>query len=210
VSRNPIENATLNRKALVLSYITVGYNILEGAVSIVAGAFAGSIALVGFGLDSFVESLSGGVMIWRFRKQGEISKEEEERIERIATKLVAYTFIILAIYVLYESVSKLISQKTPEPSLFGIIIAIISLITMPILFYQKYRTGKALNSRSLVADSKETLACLFLSFALLIGLGINYLFGLWQADPAVGLIIVIFLAREGYELFRGEEAPDTD
>lgn len=200
----------LNRKALILSYITVGYNILEGAASIIAGAFAGSIALIGFGLDSFVESLSGGVMIWRFRKQGKISKEEEEHIERMAIKLVAYTFFVLAIYVLYESVNKLISQETPERSLFGIIIAIISLIAMPILFYQKYRTGKVLNSRSLVADSKETLACFFLSFALLIGLGINYLFGLWQADPIVGLIIVIFLAREGYELFRGEEIPDTD
>jgi cation diffusion facilitator family transporter len=210
VRRNHIENAALNRKALLLSYITVGYNILEGAVSILAGAFAGSIALVGFGLDSFVESLSGGVMIWRFRKQGKISKEEEERAEGIATKLVSYTFFILAIYILYESINKLISQKTPEPSLFGIIIAIISMITMPILFYQKYRTGKELNSKSLVADSKETLACLFLSFALLVGLGVNYLFGLWQADPAVGLIIVVFLAREGYELFRGEEAPDTD
>jgi cation diffusion facilitator family transporter len=210
VSTNLVENMALNRKALLLSYITFGYNILEGVVSIIAGAFAGSIALIGFGLDSFVESLSGGVMIWRFRKQGKISKEEEEHIERIATKLVAYTFFILAIYVLYESVNKLISQETPERSLFGIIIAIISLIAMPILFYQKYRTGKALNSRSLVADSKETLACLFLSFALLIGLGINYLFGLWQADPIVGLIIVVFLAREGYELFRGEEASDAD
>jgi cation diffusion facilitator family transporter len=199
----------LGRKALLLSYITVGYNILEGVVSIIAGVLAGSVALIGFGLDSFVESLSGGVMIWRFKKQGKISKEEQEHAERKATKLVAYTFFILAIYVLYESTDKLIFQETPDPSLFGIIIAIVSLIAMPVLFYQKYQTGKALNSRSLVADSKETLACLFLSFALLVGLGANYLFGFWQADPIVGLIIVIFLVREGYETLRGE-APGTD
>jgi cation diffusion facilitator family transporter len=209
VSTNITENLKLGRKALLLSYITVGYNILEGVVSIIAGVLAGSVALIGFGLDSFVESLSGGVMIWRFKKQGKISKEEQEHAERKATKLVAYTFFILAIYVLYESTDKLIFQETPDPSLFGIIIAIVSLIAMPVLFYQKYQTGKALNSRSLVADSKETLACLFLSFALLVGLGANYLFGFWQADPIVGLIIVIFLVREGYETLRGE-APGTD
>jgi len=199
----------LNRKALLLSYITVGYNILEGVVSIIAGVLAGSVALIGFGLDSFVESLSGGVMIWRFRKHSKLSEEEEENIERKATKLVGYTFFVLAIYVLYESTSKLLFQETPDPSLFGIIIAIVSLIVMPILFHQKYKTGKALDSKSLVADSKETLACMFLSFALLVGLGANYLFGLWQADPIVGLVIVVFLVREGYETLRGEW-PGTD
>jgi len=203
------ENLKLNRKALLLSYITVGYNVLEGVVSIIAGSLAGSIALVGFGLDSFVESLSGGVMIWRFRKQGKMSEEEEVHAESKAIKLVAFTFFILAAYILYESISKLVSREAPDPSLFGIIIAIVSLITMPILFYHKYKTGQALNSRSLIADSKETLACLFLSFALLIGLGVNYLFGFWQADPIIGLIIVLFLLREGYEIFEGDES-DND
>ena len=195
----------LSRKALLLSYFTVGYNVVEGVVSIIAGALAGSIALIGFGLDSFVESLSGGVMIWRFRKRGKLSKEEEENIERKATKLVGYTFFVLAIYVLYESINKLVFQETPAPSLLGIIIAIVSLIVMPILFYHKYKTGNALSSRSLVADSKETLACIFLSLALLIGLGANYLFGYWQADPIVGIIVVIFLVWEGYETIWGEE-----
>ena len=204
MSKNLAENPNLNRKALVLSYITVGYNILEGFVSIIAGALAGSVALIGFGLDSFVESLSGGVMVWRFRKHGKLSEEEEENLEGKATKLVGYTFFVLAAYVLYESIKKLVSQETPDPSLLGIIIAIVSLILMPILFYQKFKTGKALGSRSLVADSKETLACMFLSFALLLGLGANYLFGLWQADPIVGLIIVTFLVKEGYETLRGE------
>ena len=195
----------LHKKALFLSYFTVGYNILEGVVSILVGVLAGSIALVGFGLDSFVESLSGGVMIWRFRQHGKISEEEEEKIEKKAVKLVGYTFFILGIYVLYESIKKLYFGEIPNPSLLGIIIAIISLIVMPVLFLMKYRTGKAIGSRSLVADSKETLACMFLSGALLIGLGLNYFFGLWQADPIVGLIIVVFLFKEGYTTLKEEE-----
>ena len=123
--------------------------------------------------------------------------------------MVAYTFFILAIYVLYESIQKLVSQDIPDPSLFGIIIAVVSMMAMPILFHQKYKTGKALGSSSLVADSKETLVCLILSFALLIGLSANYLFGFWQADPIVGLIVVVYLVKEGYETLRGE-TPDTD
>ena len=196
----------LKKKALILSYFTVIYNIIEGIVSIIAGILAsGSIALIGFGLDSFIESLSGGVMIWRFGKHGKISEEEEEKIEKRATKLVAITFFILAAYILYESIKKLYLHEKPESSLFGIIIAIISLIVMPILFYAKFRTGKALNSKSLIADSKETLACIFLSVALLIGLGLNYIFGFWQADPIVGFVIVVFLVREGYETLEEEE-----
>ena len=196
----------LNKKALFLSYFTVGYNILEGVVSILAGLLAGgSIALIGFGLDSFVESLSGGVMIWRFRKHGKISEEEEEKVERRATRLVAYTFFVLGAYVLYESVRKLYLREAAEPSLFGIIIAIVSVVVMPVLFYVKYQTGKSIGSRSLVADSRETLACVFLSVSLLIGLGFNYLYGIWQADPIVGLIIVGFLVKEGYETLTEEE-----
>ena len=198
-------DAKLHKKALLLSYFTVGYNILEGVASIAAGLLAGSIALVGFGLDSFVESISGSVMIWRFRKHGKISEVEEEKVEKKAVKLVAYSFFILGAYVLYESIKKLYFHEIPDPSLLGIIIAIASIIVMPILFYMKYQTGKSINSRSLVADSKETLACVFLSVALLIGLGLNSLYGLWQADPIVGLIIVLYLIREGYNTLREEK-----
>ncbi len=198
-------NATLQKRALSLSYFTVGYNVLEGVLSIFAGSVAGSIALIGFGLDSFVESLSGGVMIWRFRKSGKISEEEEERIERKAARFVAYSFFVLAAYVLYESGKKLYFQEEADPSILGIIVAVASIIVMPVLFYLKYQTGKAIGSRSLIADSKETLACVFLSFALLIGLVLNYFYGLWQADPIVGFVIVVFLVREGYETLTEEE-----
>ena len=198
-------DSRLHKKALSLSYFTVGYNISEGIVSILAGLLAGSIALIGFGLDSFVESLSGGVMIWRLKKNGRISKGEEERVEKKAVRFVAYTFFILGAYVLYESIKKLYVHEIPDTSLLGIIIALVSIIVMPILFYLKYQTGKTIGSISLVADSKQTLACVFLSSALLIGLGLNYLYGLWQGDPIVGLVIVIYLAKEGHTTLKEGE-----
>ena len=192
----------LYRKGLRLEYFTVGYNVLEAIASIIFGSIANSIALIGFGLDSIVESLSGLVLIWRLRQHGKISIEAEERIEKRATKFVAITFFILGLYVLFESIKKLVVTEIPEPSLPGIIIAMASLIAMPLLTWQKYKTGKQINSRALVADSKETLACAFLSVALLVGLGANYLFGFWQADPIVGLVIVAFLFREGWESWK--------
>ncbi len=188
---------SLHKKALFLSYFTVGYNILEGIVSVGAGLMSGSTALLGFGMDSFVESLSGSIMIWRFRKHGNMSKEEEEKIEKKAIRFVAYTFFILGAYVLYESVKKLYLQEAPEASLIGIIIAVLSLIIMPLLYILKNRTGKALNSKSLVADSKQTLICVFMSIALLIGLGANYFYGIWWLDPLVGTLIAGLLFNEG-------------
>jgi len=189
----------LYRKGLRLEYFTVAYNFLEAIVSIVFGNIAGSIALVGFGLDSIIESLSGLVLIWRLGQHGKISAAAEERLEKRATKFVAVTFFILGVYVLVQSVRKLIVQDIPEPSLPGMIIAAVSVIVMPLLMWQKYKTGKQIGSRALVADSKETLACAFLSVALLLGLGANYISGFWQADPIVGLIITAFLFREGWE-----------
>ena len=195
----------LHRKALHLAYFTIAYNVVECVLSLVAGFLAGSIALVGFGLDSLVESLSGGVMIYRFRRHATLSPAEEERLERRAVKIVGFTFFFLAAYVLYESVEKLIFQEPPAPSLLGILIALASMIIMPALFYLKYQTGKSLGSASLMADSKQTLACAMLSVALLIGLGLNYWFGIWQADPVIGLVIVALLIREGYQALKTEK-----
>lgn len=189
----------LYKRGLYLEYFTIAYNILEATVSIIFGSIASSIALIGFGLDSIVESLSGLVLIWRLRQHGKISAVAEERTERKAVRFVALTFFILGAYILFQSVKKLVIVEIPEPSLPGIIIASVSIVVMPLLMWQKYKTGKQVDSRALVADSKETLACGFLSAALLIGLGANYLFGFWQADPIVGLIIVLFLFREGWQ-----------
>jgi len=194
-----IDTRRLYKKGLYLEYFNVGYNILEAAASIIFGGIAGSIALIGFGLDSIVESLSGLVLIWRLRQHGKISREAEERIERRATRFVAITFFILGLYVLFESIKKLAFAEIPGPSVPGMAIAVASLIVMPVLTWQKYKTGKQINSRALIADSKETLACAFLSVALLLGLGANYLFSFWQADTIAGFIIAGFLFREGWQ-----------
>ncbi len=194
--------ANLPQRALWLAYLTVGYNVLEAAASLIAGTLAGSIALVGFGLDSLVESLSGLVIIWRFTRVADLPPEREAHVEQRAARLIGITFFVLGAYVLYESAGKLYFQEPPSPTLLGLIIAGVSVVIMPALFLYKYRTGKALGSVSVVADSKQTLACAFLSLALLIGLGLNYWFGLWQADPAMGLVVAGYLFREGYETLK--------
>ncbi len=194
----------LKKKALYLSYFTVGYNILEGAVSVTAGYLAGSVALGGFGFDSLVETVSAGVMVWRFSAARAVSGEEEERIERRAEMFVGVSFFILAAYVLYEAVEKLVRREAPAISIAGFVITVLSVIIMPLLYRAKMKTGRALGSRSLMADSKETLACSYLSAAVLAGLLLNALLGWWWADPVAALIVVYFLVREGLEALRGE------
>ena len=167
-----------------------------------AGVLSNSIALKGFGIDSFIESISGAVMIWRFKKLDRITEEEEEKVEKIAQRFVAISFFILSVYILYESISKLYFKEITEPSIPGLIIIIMSIIIMPILFYLKYRTGRLLDSKSLVADSKETLACLFLSVAVLLGILLNFFYGFWQADLIAGIVIAIYLVIEGIRILR--------
>jgi divalent metal cation (Fe/Co/Zn/Cd) transporter len=187
-------------KALALSYFTVGYNLLEAAVAIIASSLSGSTALWGFGLDSIVESLSGAVMIWRFSKYDLDADEEEfEAVEKQASRLVAYTFFALGAYVAVDAGRSLYWQKAPEPSTLGIALAVASLVVMPLLFFLKYRLGQSIGSRSLVADSKETLACVLLSAALLFGLGSHYIWRVWWADSAAALVIAGLILREGYE-----------
>ncbi|MFQ5466004.1 MAG: cation diffusion facilitator family transporter, partial [Thermodesulfobacteriota bacterium] len=165
---------------------------------------AGSIALVGFGLDSAVESLSGGVLIWRLKHHGRVTPEEEVVVERSAVRLVGISFFLLAAYVAFESARKLYLAERPEPTLFGIAIALLSLMVMPALALAKHRTALRIGSRSLRADSRQTLVCSLLSAALLVGLGLNYLRGLWWADPAAALVICVFIVREGIETLREE------
>jgi cation diffusion facilitator family transporter len=193
------------RFGLLLSYFTVAYNVIEGIVSIIVGSIIGSVALVGFGLDSFIESMSGSVMIWRLSKHGKISEEEEERVEAKAANLVGVTFFILAAYVLYEAIKSLVGNEAATPSLFGIVIAILSLLVMPTLAYLKNKTGKEIGSHSLVADSKQTVVCVLMSVALLIGLAANYYFGISWLDPVAGLFFVIILVREGYMAIKNKD-----
>ena len=197
--------ANLRNRALNISYFSVCYHILEGLVSVLAGLSAGSIALLGFGLDSFVESLSGLIIIWRFWNPKEMPRQQEERAEKRALRLIAYSFFLLAIYVFYESSRKLYFHEIPKPSLLGMIIAVISIIVMPILFFLKRKTGKSIKSHSLVADSKQQVACILLSFALLIGLGLNYFYGFWEADPVMGIVIGFYLIKEGAATWKEEK-----
>lgn len=191
------------KRGMGLEYFTLGYNILEATASMFFGFRAGSIALVGFGLDSVVESLSGLILLWRLRKHDTLSAEEERNLEKKAVKFVAITFLILGAYVLFQSAKKLIYSEIPEPSLPGIIISVLSLIIMPILARRKYLVGVQIGSRALIADSKETFACALLSLALLLGLGLNYVAHIWWADPVAALAIVAFLFREGWEGLHG-------
>ena len=195
-------NQNLRKKAFILSVFTVCYNIIEGVISILAGVFSNSISLAGFGIDSFIESISGAVMIWRFKKLDRITEEEEEKVEKIAQRFVAISFFILSVYILYESITRIYFKEITEPSMPGLIIIIMSIIIMPILFYLKYRTGRLLGSKSLVADSKETLACLFLSIAVLLGILLNFFYGFWQADPIAAIVIAVYLIVEGIRTLR--------
>ena len=188
-----------------LSYFTIVYNIIEGVISIYIGYLVGAISLVGFGLDSFIESLSAGVVLWRFKCHGDACGAEKKNIERTATRLVGMTLFILAGYVLYESIDKLRNDDPTGTTIAGLLIPIISISVMIFLFRAKRRIGKEIHSHSLLADSKQTLACVFLSIAVLTGFAANYLFGFWQADPIAGIIIAILLVREGYRTIKEEE-----
>lgn len=192
------------RRALLLSVFTVAYNVGEAAVALVAGVIAGSPALIGFGSDSLVESISGGVMTWRFGRHGDVEGADRDRIERTASRGVGLAFFALAGYVTFDAGTRLATARPPEPSLVGIALAVASLVVMPVLFVLKDRTAEELSSPSLRADARQTLACLILSVALLVGLGANWAFGFWQADPVAGIFIAAYLVKEGIEAVQAE------
>ena len=200
----------LYKRGLKLEYFTVGYNFLEAIASIIFGGIAGSIALIGFGFDSIIESMSGLILIWRLSRGVSSDKNDDAAIEHKARRFVAITFFVLGIYILIEAISTLAQNEIPDKSLAGIIIAILSLIFMPFLANAKIKVGKQINSKALLADAKETLACMYLSAALLLGLGCNYLFGFWQADPIVSIIISLYLFKEGFENWKEEEEEEED
>jgi cation diffusion facilitator family transporter len=198
--------AALLRRGLRLEYLSVGWNLVEGAVAIAAGLAAGSVALVGFGVDSFVESTSASVIIWRiFAERRSADPGRVESIERLAQKLVAASLALLGIYILYESASSLIQREQPDASLPGIILAIASLCVMWWLARSIRKVGEQLHSHSIEADSTQTLACWWMSLFLLAGLGLNMLFGWWWADPLAGVAISGFVFREGWNTWRGKD-----
>ena len=198
----------LNR-ALWLERLTILWNVVEAVIAIGAGWLAGSIALVGFGLDSVIETIAAAALYRRLRaEQNGAGEEESEAHERRALWIVGTTFILLGGYIAFEAVSTLWMREPPEPSPVGIIVAAVSLLVMPGLAFAKHRTGKALDSRALVAEAKETFVCSYLSLTLLVGLGLNALFGWWWADPIAALTMLPFVLHEAREAI--EEAREAE
>lgn len=187
------------RTARRLEYATLGWNSIEASVSIAFGILAGSVALIGFGVDAFIEGLSGAILLWRLRA-GEIGESRE----KFALWLVGWSFLVLAAYVLFDAGESLWEREQPDASTVGIVIATLSLIVMPLLSRAKRRVAERMNSRALAADSKQTQLCAYLSAILLAGLALNYLFGWWWSDPLAALIMVPIISREGIEALKGE------
>lgn len=195
------------QRAIHLAVFTIFYNLLEGVVSLVLGGSANSIALIGFALDSFVESFSGLIVLNRFRCEAE-GVQDSSRLESRALRGIGWSFFLLSGFILFESSRKLWTGQRPEPSPLGILLAIVSLVVMPVLAGKKFRAGKALKSGAMMSDSKQTIACMLLSVSLLLGLGLNALLGWWWADPVAGLTMIPWLVKEGAQALRGETCCD--
>jgi len=202
---------TLERPAAVqrgrrLEYFTVVWNTGEGLVAVVAGMIAGSISLVGFGIDSFIEVTSGSVLLWRMSVDSDVQRRKQN--EKRALRIVGVCFLLLAAYIAYDSIVDLWSKRAPEHSIAGIILACVSLVVMPILSRAKRKVGGDLGSAAMHADAKQTEFCTYLSAILLGGLLLNAVFGLWWADSVAALIMVPIISKEGIEGVQGKARDD--
>lgn len=193
----------VTRRGRRLEYFTIAWNLLEGLVAVIAGVLAGSISLVGFGIDSFIEVTSAAALLWRMSV--DTDEHNRERNERLALRIVGLCFIALAVYIAVDSVKMLMSRETPEHSAFGIAIATASLIVMPLLSRAKRLVAAELGSAAMKADSRQTDFCTYLSAILLLGLSANWLLRWWWADPIAALVMVPIIMREGIEGLRGEK-----
>lgn len=193
------------RRGRWLEYLTIGWNLLEAVAAIGAGLIAGSIALVGFGLDSIIEVSSGTALLWRLHMD---APESRERAESIALRLVGVSFLALSAYVAFDAVKSLINREIPEASYVGIGLAALSVVAMPLLARAKRKVASKISSRALKADSRQTDICAYLSAILLVGLVLNALFGWWWADPVAALAMMPIIAKEGIEALRGKACCD--
>jgi len=201
-----VDRVAIASRGRRLEYFTIGWNCLEGVVAVIAGLAAGSISLVGFGMDSFIEVTSGAALLWRMSVDANV--ERRERNERLALRTVGLCFFALAAYISYESISNITQRRAPEHSIPGIVLACVSLIVMPPLASAKRKVSLALGSTAMHADARQTDFCVYLSVILLGGLLLNALFGLWWADPMAALIMVPIIAKEGFEGIRGRACQD--
>ena len=195
------------QRALRLEALTLGWNVVEGVVAVTAALFAGSVALLAFGIDSLVESASAGILLWRLLAERQAGLSNEiEAVETKARKLVAVSLFALATWVVYDAGRALWRSEAPEPSLVGIVLTSVSLVVMLWLARAKRQMAAALQSRALAADSFQTTACWWLSLSALVGITLNAVLGWWWADPAAALVIVFLLLKEGREAWKGEDS----
>jgi divalent metal cation (Fe/Co/Zn/Cd) transporter len=202
MATNVVNRAAALERGIRLEYVTVAWNSLEGLISVIAGVFAGSVALVGFGVDSWIETSSGAVLLWRLH--AERRGGHAEVLERRAIRLVGISFLLLAVYIVWDASASLLKHEAPDRSVVGIAIAVLSLIVMPLLASAKRQTAKSLSSAALQADSRQTSICAYLSVILLGGLALNALLGWWWADPVAALVMVPIIVKEGFEGLRGK------
>jgi len=196
----------MTRRGRRLEYFTIGWNSVEGIAAVGAGVLAGSISLLGFGVDSFIEVTSGAALLWRM--SADRDAQCSERREAVTLRLVGLCFVGLAVYVGYEAVVDLVTRSLPEASRLGIAVAAVSLVVMPWLSRAKRDVARALGSRAMHADSKQTDFCAYLSAILLAGLLLNYAAGWWWADPVAGLAMTPFIVKEGVRALRGDPCCD--
>lgn len=193
--------AALVRRGLLLNYLTIGYNAVEAVVSLVAGLAAGSIALIGFGIDSVIEVTAAGAAQWRLRADAHATRRA--RAERLTQRVVGASFLALAVWVAYEAVEALWRREAPERSALGLAVLALSVVVMPLLARAKRRVAGALASGALAAEATQTALCAYLSAIALAGVGLNALFGWWWADPVAALAMTPIIAKEGVEGVRG-------
>lgn len=189
------------RRGVRLEWFTITYNSLEGVIALAAGFLSGSIALVGFGFDSAIEVTSGAALLWRLH--ADANERTREGHEAVALRIVGVCFLALALYVSYDALQSLVSREAPQPSFPGIVLAMASLIVMPLLAVAKRRVAGHIASAALTADARQTQLCTYLSAILLSGLALNAVFGWWWADPAAALAMVPIIASEGSDALRG-------
>lgn len=201
------DRTALLKEASRLEYFTIGWNVVEGVIAVAAALAAGSVALLGFGLDSFVESTSGLILLWRLskeRRSTDASAEGIERLDHRAQRLVGATLFLLAGYIAVDSAMVLWNGERPEVSFVGLGLVSLSIAVMWWLAQAKAQAARELESRALQADSFQTLACWWLSIVTLVGLGLNAAFGWWWADPVAALGVAAFVVHEGRDAWRGE------
>jgi divalent metal cation (Fe/Co/Zn/Cd) transporter len=201
----PAERARLERRTRLLAWGGIAWHVVEFAIAIAAGLAASSIALIGFGADSLIEALAGGVVLWLFTG----TRRGSSSAERRAQQLIAASFFLLAGYVGVEALRTLVNADHPAASWVGIGLAAFTAPTMPLLAYAKRRLGSQLHSSATVKEAAQTQLCAYLSIALLLGLGANALAGWWWADPLTALVIAAVALKEGRESWRGEGCCDT-